>query len=72
MAKTVYAEVNPGMEEGVLEQEYREALVSSGFNLDVINIIIKGMEKGKVIERVGTELDGVFCDTSSGLTSDNE
>jgi hypothetical protein len=56
------AEVNPSMEKGVLEQEYREILVFSGLNMDVIDIIIKGMENDKIIERVGTELDGVFCD----------
>ena len=55
-------EVNPSMEKGVLEQEYREVFVSSGFNLDVIDIIIKGMENDKVIERVGTDIDGVICD----------
>jgi len=55
-------EANPRMEKRVLEQEYREALISSGFSTDDIDVIIKGMESDKLIERVGTELDGVFCD----------
>jgi DNA replicative helicase MCM subunit Mcm2 (Cdc46/Mcm family)/predicted transcriptional regulator len=56
------AEANPSMERGVLESEYREALISSGFSDDDIDITIKGMENDRIIERVGTELDGVICD----------
>lgn len=50
------AEVNPSMEKGVLEQEYREALISCGFDAGDINVIIKGMENDKIIEKVGTDL----------------
>jgi len=56
------AEANPSMEKGVFEQEYRETLISSGFNLGDINARIKAMENDKVIERVGTESDGIMCD----------
>lgn len=50
------AEANPSMEKGVLEQEYREALISNGFDAGDINAIIKGMENDKIIEKVGTDL----------------
>ena len=56
------AEANPSVEKGVLEQEYREALISSGFNGDDIDVIIEGMENDRIIERVTTELDGVLGD----------
>ncbi|HYA83596.1 MAG TPA: hypothetical protein VEH06_09140, partial [Candidatus Bathyarchaeia archaeon] len=56
------AKMNPGTEKEVLEPKFREALMSNGFNDDSINAIIRGMENDRIIERVGTELDGIRCD----------